>query len=52
MLIVKVIHQHCAYVLFQIKQSVTLISVQNRKNDRFYFPLLQMIPESWCEKHL
>lgn len=52
MLIVKAIHQHCAYVLFQIKQSVTLISVQNRKNDRFYFPLLQMIPESWCEKHL
>lgn len=52
MLIIKAIHQHCAYALFQIKQSVTLISMQNRQNDRFYFPVLQMILEFLCKKHL
>ena len=52
MLTVKAIHQDYAYVLFQIKQSVTLISMQNRKNDRFYFPVLQIILESWCKKRL
>lgn len=31
MFIVKAIHQHCAYALIQIKQSVTLISMQNRR---------------------
>jgi len=40
MLMVEAIHQQCAYALFQIKQSVTLIFMQNRKNDRFYFPVL------------
>lgn len=52
MWIVKAIHQHRAYVLFQIKQSVTLIFLQNRKNDGLYFQTLQIILGSWCRKHL
>lgn len=52
MFMVKAIHQHCVYSLFQIKKSVTLISMQNRKNNRFYFLDLQMILYCWCKKHL
>lgn len=43
MWIAEAIHQQHAYALFQIKQSVTLIFFQNRKNDRLYFQTSQII---------